>query len=136
MWQMAGFGPMLGQVHHFLHYASEPVPYAAARYSNEAARLYRVLDRRLADRVFIADSYSIADMACWPWVYFHDLHAINLAEYPNIVRWYETIGRREAVKKAMGGFVVRPAPVTAEARRILFGPLSTVRRRENACQGG
>jgi len=121
MWQMAGFGPMLGQAHHFLKYSKEEVPYAMERYSRETKRLYTVLDRHLAARDFISGDYSIADMAVWPWMYFRDLQDITLDDYPEIMRWYERIAARPAVLKAMGGLEVRPVPLADEERKILFG---------------
>lgn len=121
MWQMAGFGPMLGQAHHFLKYSTEEVPYAMGRYGREAKRLYAVLDRHLAGREFIAGDYSIADMAVWPWVYFRDLQDICLADYREVQRWYQAIEARPAVARAMGGLQVQPAPLTDEDRKILFG---------------
>ncbi|MFA5631286.1 MAG: glutathione S-transferase N-terminal domain-containing protein [Porticoccaceae bacterium] len=121
MWQMAGFGPMLGQAHHFLKYSKEKVPYGMARYWRETKRLYGVLDRHLAGRDYIADDYSVADMAVWPWVYFRNLQDIGLEDYPEVKRWYEGIAARPAVAKAMGGLEVRPAPLADEDRKILFG---------------
>jgi len=121
MWQMAGFGPMLGQAHHFLKYSKEQVPYAMARYGGEAKRLYGVLDRHLAGRDHIAGDYSIADMAVWPWVYFRGLQDIDLENYPEVRRWYLAIAERPAVTKAMGGLDVQPAPLSDEDRKILFG---------------
>lgn len=121
MWQMAGFGPMLGQAHHFLKYSKEKVPYAMGRYGRETRRLYGVLNRHLEGREFISSDYSIADMACWPWVYFRNLQDIRLEDYPNVQRWYEQIAQRPAVEKAMGGLEVQPAPLTDEDRKMLFG---------------
>jgi GST-like protein len=121
MWQMAGQGPMVGQAGHFRNYAPEKLPYAIERYSNEASRLYRVLDTRLAGREWIADDYSIADIACWPWVMFRDHHGIQLDNYPNVARWFAAIDTRPAVRRAIGDFTVSP-PITfdEESRRILF----------------
>lgn len=99
MWQMGGIGPMLGQVHHFVKYNPGKAPYAEERYSKEAARLYGVLDRRLADREFVADDYSIADIAIWPWISRFEWQQVDMKKYPNVKRWYETIARRPAVQR-------------------------------------
>lgn len=99
MWQMGGIGPMLGQVHHFVKYNPGKAPYAEERYSKEATRLYGVLDRRLANREFVADEYSIADIAIWPWISRFEWQQIDMAQYPNVKRWYETIARRPAVQR-------------------------------------
>ncbi len=99
MWQMGGIGPMLGQVHHFVKYNPGKAPYAEERYLKEAHRLYGVLDRRLAGREFVADSYSIADIAIWPWVSRFEWQTIDMNQYPNVKRWYVTIAGRPAVKK-------------------------------------
>jgi len=112
MWQMAGLGPMLGQVHHFVHYRPEASSYARERYQTEARRLYGVLDRRLAGRSFIVDDYSIADIAAWPWVSRYDWQEIDLAEFPNVRRWYLQIADRPAVQR---GYDV-PAKVNAIPR--------------------
>lgn len=125
MWQMAGLGPMAGQAHHFLHYSGQADTYAAARYHHETKRLYGVLNSVLATSPFVTPEYSIADMAIWPWVYFHDLHAIALEDYPQVRRYFEEIGAREPARKAMGGLVVKPSPVSEEMRRVLFGVLPT-----------
>ncbi len=101
MFQMAGVGPMLGQVHHFLHYAAEKIHYAVERYTNEAKRLYRVMDDRLEHRAFFADEYSIADMAIFPWVNLHDRQRIDLEDYPNLKRWHHSISVRPGVKRGM-----------------------------------
>lgn len=101
MFQMGGVGPMFGQAHHFLRFASEPVPYAIKRYSAETARLYGVLDQRLGQSEFLAGEYSIADMATFPWVARHEWHKINLADYPNVQRWHEAIAARPAVQRGM-----------------------------------
>jgi GSH-dependent disulfide-bond oxidoreductase len=99
MWQMGGIGPMLGQVHHFVRYNKGVAPYAEERYLKEAHRLYGVLDRRLADRAFVADTYSIADIAIWPWVSRFEWQTIELDRYPNVKRWYEAMARRPAVQR-------------------------------------
>jgi GST-like protein len=99
MWQMGGPGPMLGQVHHFVKYNPGKAPYAEERYLKEAHRLYKVLDTRLAGRDFVADEYSIADIAIWPWISRFEWQTIDMKQYPNVRRWYETIAARPAVQK-------------------------------------
>jgi GST-like protein len=99
MWQMGGIGPMLGQVHHFVKYNPGKAPYAEERYLKEAHRLYGVLDRRLADREFVAGEYSIADISIWPWISRFEWQTIELAKYPNVKRWYVAIAGRPAVQK-------------------------------------
>ena len=99
MWQMGGPGPMLGQVHHFVKYNKGKAPYAEERYLKEAHRLYGVLDRRLADREFVADEYSIADIAIWPWISRFEWQTIDLNQYPNVKRWYLAIAARPAVQR-------------------------------------
>jgi GSH-dependent disulfide-bond oxidoreductase len=99
MWQMGGVGPMLGQAHHFLRFNKDKAPYAEERFAKEAHRLYGVLDRQLAEREFVADTYSIADIAIWPWVSRFEWQTVDLGKYPNVKRWYETIARRPAVQR-------------------------------------
>lgn len=99
MLQMGGVGPMLGQVHHFLKFNPGKAPYAEVRYAAEAARLYAVLDRRLEDRPFLSGSYSIADMATWPWISRFEWQGIDWALYPNLKRWYVDIAGRPAVQR-------------------------------------
>lgn len=122
-WQMAGLGPMAGQNHHFSGYAPEKIPYAIDRYVKETARLYAVLDRRLADREFIAGDYSIADMACYPWIVPHEKQSQNLADFPHLQRWFATIQARPAVQRAYRlAEQINPAPALSdEAKKILFG---------------
>jgi GSH-dependent disulfide-bond oxidoreductase len=99
MWQMGGFGPMLGQAHHFNYYAPEQITYAVDRYSNEAKRLYRVLDRRLEGREFVVDDYTIVDMAIWPWITPRKLQNIDLNEFPNVAAWNERVKNRPGVRR-------------------------------------
>ena len=124
-WQMGGLGPMAGQNHHFRVYAPERIPYATDRYVNETNRLYGVLDRRLADRAFVAgDDYSIADMASYPWIVPHERQGQSLDDFPNVKRWFETIAARPATVRAYAtGDKVIPNPgIQTEAeKRILFG---------------
>lgn len=122
-WQMGGLGPMAGQNHHFTQYAPEKIPYAIERYQRETERLYGVLDRRLADRAFIADAYSIADMAAYPWVVPHKRQGQDLDTFPNVKRWFETIRARAAVVRAyeIGNSISREPVVNEQSRAILFG---------------
>lgn len=99
MWQMGGFGPMLGQAHHFLHFNKGKAPYAEERYGKEAQRLYGVLDRRLEGRDFVAGEYSVADIAIWPWASRWEWQGVDMAEFPNVKAWYERIAARPAVQK-------------------------------------
>ena len=99
MWQMGGVGPMIGQVHHFLRNAKGKAPYAEERYSKEAHRLYRVLDKRLGEAEYLAGAYSIADMATWPWISRFEWHQVDIAKYANVLRWYKAIAARPAVVK-------------------------------------
>ena len=99
MLQMGGVGPMLGQAHHFLRFNPGKAPYAETRYGTEAARLYGVLDKRLEDREWLADEYSIADMATWPWISRYEWQGIDWSAYPNLKRWYRTIAARDAVQR-------------------------------------
>ncbi len=129
MWQMGGLGPMAGQNHHFTQYAPEPIPYAIDRYVKETNRLYGVLDRRLADRPFLAGDYSIADMAAYPWIVPHERQRQNLDDFPNVKRWFHAIKARPAVERAYARAAeVNPsaAPtVSDEAKKILFGQTAT-----------
>ncbi len=99
MWQMGGFGPSLGQAHHFLKYNSGKAPYAEERFHREAVRLYGVLETRLSAVEFLAGEYSIADIAVWPWAARFEWHRVDLNDYPNVSRWYRTMVERPAVKR-------------------------------------
>ncbi len=125
-WQMAGLGPMAGQNHHFVQYAPERIPYAMDRYVNETNRLYGVLDKRLADREFVAGDYSIADMAIYPWIVPHKKQMQTLQDFPNLKRWFDTIWARPAVKRAYArADEINAKPVVDEdSRKILFGQTS------------
>jgi GST-like protein len=102
MWQMGGVGPMFGQAHHFLRAAPEKVPYGIERYTKETRRLYGVMDKRLGEAPFLAgDAYTIADIATYPWAARHEWHLVDLAEFPNVKRWYDGIGARPAVQRGM-----------------------------------
>jgi len=131
-WQMGGLGPMAGQNHHFGHYAPEKIPYAINRYVNETNRLYGVMNKRLADRPFLAGDYSIADMAAYPWVVPHERQGQNLDDFPHLKRWFEAIGARPAVVRAYekAKEISTAATVTEESKSILFGQTAkTLQRR-------
>jgi len=122
-WQMGGLGPMLGQNLHFGQYAPEKLPYAIDRYTNETNRLFKVLDKRLSNREFIAGDYSIADMASYPWVFKHPYLQLRLVCFPNLKRWFEAIEGRPAVVRAyeIGASINTTPTVTEESRKILLG---------------
>ena len=101
MFQMGGVGPIFGQVHHFLRSAKEQVPYAIERYTKETRRLYGVLNERLKDREFLADGYSVADIATYPWVARHEWHKTDLNDFAHVKRWFDAISARPAVKRGM-----------------------------------
>ena len=110
MWQMGGLGPMLGQAHHFVHFNPEKSEYAKQRYSKEAARLYSVLEKQLGDKVYLAgDTYTIADIATWPWIARFEWQGVDINGYPNVLRWYKDVATRPAVQR---GFVIpNPADI-------------------------
>jgi GST-like protein len=132
-WQMGGLGPMAGQNHHFVQYAPEQLPYAIDRYVNETNRLYGVLDRRLADRAFVAgEDYSIADMAAYPWIVPHERQGQDLADFPNLQRWFRTIAARPATVRAYEigrQHQRREATMDEEAKRVMFGQTAASIRR-------
>jgi GST-like protein len=101
MFQMGGVGPIFGQVHHFLRAAKEPVPYAIELYAKETRRLYGVLNERLKDNEYLADGYSIADIATYPWVARFEWHKTDLNDFPHVKRWFDAISARPAVQKGM-----------------------------------
>jgi GST-like protein len=125
MWQMAGLGPMLGQAGHFKMAAPEKIPYAVERYTNEAKRLFRVLDTQLEGKEFIAGQYSIADMMSYPWSLSAERLEIPLDEVPNVVRWQAAMAERPAVKRGMELLAdkrqTRPAQMDEKTREILYG---------------
>lgn len=121
MWQMAGLGPMMGQANHFLRYNPGKAPYAEERYGREVGRLFRVMNERLEGRAFLADEYSIADMASYPWAAGYQTTGIDLAAYPNVAAWMERIRERPAVQRAMAITVPRAGVMDEKAREILFG---------------
>jgi GSH-dependent disulfide-bond oxidoreductase len=123
-WQMGGLGPMAGQNHHFAVYAPEKLPYAIDRYIRETGRLYGVLNKRLADRAFIAgDAYTIADMASYPWILPHKRQSQNLDDFPHLKRWFEAVKVRPATVRAYkrGAALNRAPTVTEESKALLFG---------------
>ena len=101
MFQMGGVGPMFGQAHHFMRAKKDEIPYGSERYGAEAKRLYGVLNTRLSEAAYLAEEYSIADVATYPWVARHEWHRVDLAAYPAVKRWYDTIGARPAVVRGM-----------------------------------
>jgi GST-like protein len=123
MFQMGGVGPMLGQAHHFRIYAPQPIDYAIERYTNEAKRLYGVMNRRLAERTYIAGpDYSIADIAIFPWLRSWQNQGIDWADYPHLKRWFDAIGERPAVQRGVQVLASRRKPLTDDsARDALFG---------------
>jgi len=122
-WQMGGLGPMAGQNHHFVQYAPARIPYAIDRYVKETNRLYGVLDRRLAGREFIAGTYSIADMACYPWIVPHERQGQNLDDFSNLKRWFAAMGARPAVQRAyeLAKAVDAETTMSKAAKKVLFG---------------
>ncbi len=123
MFQMGGLGPMLGQAHHFRQYAPETIDYAVNRYTNEAARLYGVMDRRLADRDWLAGgAYSMADIACYPWIRPHDNQGQSLDDFPHLKQWFERISARPAVERGVQVLAdARPPALDEKAKEQLFG---------------
>lgn len=124
MFQMGHVGPMLGQAHHFRKYAREKIPYAVERYTNEAARLYGVMDDHLAGRDFFAGEYSIADVAIYPWLVSHPDQGQEMGDYPNLARWFGRVGSRPAVERAMRvGEELRKSPEELDDERweLFFG---------------
>lgn len=124
-WQTGGLGPMAGQNHHFTQYAPVKIPYAIERYVKETNRLYGVLDKRLADRPFLAGDYSIADMACYPWIVPYEKQGQKLEDFPYLKRWFETIAARPATIAAYAkAQEINPSvgtPMDDAAKKILFG---------------
>jgi GST-like protein len=123
-WQVGGLGPMAGQATHFRRYAPEQIPYAVARYADEVHRLYGVMNTRLADHEFLAGRYSIADMACVGWVRLAERQGQDLAQFPHLKRWFETIRARPAVKQAFAIRIEAASRVDMNdptVRAVLFG---------------
>ncbi len=120
-WQVAGFGPMLGQNHHFNQYAPEKIPYAIERYTTEARRLYKVLNEQLAGRDYIAGDYSIADMAAFPWALGAEKQQVDLATLPHVKNWIERMNARPAVQNALAkADAFKQGAITDEQKKILF----------------
>ncbi|NEQ97920.1 MAG: glutathione S-transferase family protein [Cyanothece sp. SIO2G6] len=123
MFQMGGIGPMLGQAHHFRKYAPEQIPYAVNRYTNEAGRLYSVLDRRLHEAEYVGGDYSIADIAIYPWIVSHKDQGQSLENFPHVKRWFEAVSDRPAVQRglAVGQDASTNAKIDDAARENMFG---------------
>jgi GSH-dependent disulfide-bond oxidoreductase len=129
MFQMGGVGPLLGQAHHFRLYAPEKIDYAINRYTNEAKRLYGVMDRRLGETEYFAGEYSIADISIFPWTRSHKNQGVDLAEYPNFLRWYRAVEARPAVQRGVQVLADRRKPLQGDKERdILFGATQYQRR--------
>ena len=129
MWQMGGLGPMAGQNHHFNMYAPEKIPYAINRYVAETNRLYGVLNKRLADRDYVAGEYSIADMMSYPWIVPHERQGQKLEDFPHLKRWFEAIKAKPATVRAYAlGPKINPNPTisTDEQKKVLFGQTAAV----------
>jgi GST-like protein len=127
-WQMGGFGPLLGQAHHFNAYAPERIRYAMDRYTNEAGRLYHVLDKRLAGRDYVAGDYSIADMAIFPWCRLHERQGQRVEDFPNVARWFDRVAARPAVAKDMARLEDKAGEFTEASWSNLFGAEQYKRR--------
>ena len=121
MWQMGGLGPMHGQANVFNRYFPEKIPSVIKRYQDETRRLFTVMDRRLADHAYLAGDYSIADMACWPWVMQHDWAGVAIDDLPHLSRWLEDLGARPAVKRGFDVPAAQPQP-DVDTGRILVAP--------------
>jgi GST-like protein len=127
--QVGNTGPMLGQVHHFRVYAPEKIPYAIDRYTNEAKRLYGVLDRRLSQAKYLAgDDYTIADIANLPWLIGHERQGVDIAQYPHLARWMDELRARPAVQRGLAIPPRTDAPLDDKAREVLFGKAQYERR--------
>jgi GST-like protein len=131
MFQMGGVGPMFGQWNHFAAYAPEKLPYAITRYSNEVARLHRVLEKRLSESEFLAGAdYSIADIATFPWVRNPERRNIDLSEYPSVKRWHDAIAARPAVQRGVQVLAdnQRKGPMSEAERKNMFGETQFAQR--------
>jgi len=131
MFQMGSVGPMFGQAHHFRGYARDNLEYAVNRYTNEARRLYGVMDRRLAEAPYFAGEYGIADMAIFPWTRSYERQGVDIAQFPNVQRWFDTVNARPAVQRALQVLADRRKPVAhldEKAREMLFGATQYARR--------
>jgi GST-like protein len=124
MFQMGGVGPMFGQYNHFANYATEKLPYAIERYTNEVARLHRVLDKRLSESAYLAGpDYSIADICTFPWIRNAERRNIDLAQYPHVLRWHDAIAARPAVQRGVEVLAEnqRRGTMTDAEREVMFG---------------
>jgi len=123
MFQMGGIGPMLGQAHHFRRYAPEQIQYAIDRYTNEARRLYNVLDKQLGRNQYVAGDYSIADIAIYPWLIPHKWQGMELEDFPNVKRWFDAIAARPAVQRGIAVLAdqLKRGPIDEKTREVLFG---------------
>jgi len=122
MFQVGHIGPMLGQAHHFRQYAPERIEYAVDRYTREATRLYGVMDRRLAEAAYFAGAYSIADIAIFPWTRSHQNQGVDLAQFPNVQRWFKDVSNRPAVQRGLDVLKEhRKSLLDARSRENLFG---------------
>ena len=121
MFQMGGIGPMLGQAHHFRIYAPEKIEYAFNRYTNEATRLYNVVDKQLSEQAYLAGDYSIADMATFPWLRYHENQGQKLEDYPHLKRWYDKLEARPAVQRGLAILKDEAKPMDDKAKALLFG---------------
>ncbi|HXF44663.1 MAG TPA: glutathione S-transferase N-terminal domain-containing protein [Burkholderiaceae bacterium] len=129
MFQMGSIGPMFGQAHHFRQYAPQKIGYAIDRYTNEAKRLYGVMDRRLAEAPYLGGEYSIADIAAFPWTRSHANQGVDLADYPNVKRWFDAIAARPAVQRGLQVLAERRRPIAGDKEReVLFGAQQYARR--------
>ncbi|MCZ6482302.1 MAG: glutathione binding-like protein [Alphaproteobacteria bacterium] len=129
MFQMANVGPMLGQAHHFRAYAPDPIDYAIDRYTNEAGRLYHVLDKRLGENEYLAGEYSIADIATYPWLQSYERQGQDINEFANLKRWFDTIEARPAVRRGNKVMTDIPkSPMDERAREVMFGATQYQRR--------
>ena len=129
MFQMANVGPMLGQAHHFRAYAPDPIDYAIDRYTNEAGRLYHVLDKRLGENEYLAGEYSIADIATYPWLQSYERQGQDINEFANLKRWFDTIEARPAVRRGNKVMTDIPkSPMDEKAREVMFGATQYQRR--------
>ena len=130
MFQMGSIGPMFGQANHFRAYAPEKIPYAIDRYTKEANRLYGVMDRRLAAHAYVAGDYSIADIAIFPWMRYGDRRGVNIDDFPNVKRWFDSIDARPAVKRGLEVLneKSRSGPMDDKQKEILFGATQYAKR--------
>ena len=131
MFQMGGIGPLLGQAHHFRMYAPEKIEYAINRYTNEANRLYGVLERQLSESAFLAGkNYSIADIATFPWLRSHENQGVDLNDYPHVKAWFDKIAARPAVQRGVQVLAERrrQGPIDDKAREVMFGATQYQRR--------